>query len=71
MTPMSFSSEPLASEGEATAGPDDYNPYDDVEQKQMAAARSPTRGDDPFVFDDVDEFASDVDLPEPSDGPMF
>lgn len=71
VTPMSFSKEPLASEGEATPGADDYNPYDEIEQQQMREARSPTDGDDPFVFDDVDEFVGDVELPEPGDGPLF
>lgn len=74
ITPAPITKEPLATEGEATPGPDDYNPYED---EQRAATRDvqlngePTKGDDPFVFDDVDDEMSEVQLPELGDGPQF
>lgn len=67
MTKMPLSREPLATEGEATPGPDDYNPYDEPERKQAEAsfgeARDPTAGRDPFVFDDVEDEIGEVELP--------
>jgi len=76
-----FSRDPLATEGEATPGPDDMNPAIDpdareeierLKAKQREYAKrddkivrtvpiedfggfkpDPTRGDDPFVFDDI------------------
>lgn len=37
MTVMQLSREPLATEGEATAGPDDYNPFEDPSVEMPAA----------------------------------
>lgn len=74
-TAVPLSREPLATEGEATPGPDDWNPYDEWEEEQELAAmrggRDPTEGDDPFVFDDVGEGVRDLEFPEIGDGPMF
>lgn len=66
ITPMPLSAGPLATEGEATPGPDDYNPYDDPENSEFGGHRlnsEPTDGDDPFVFDDVNGIVDDVSLP--------
>lgn len=66
ITPMVLSAGPLATEGEATPGPDDYNPYDDPDNQAFAghrANKTPTDGSDPFVFDDVDRIVDDVRLP--------
>lgn len=37
ITPALMSREPLATEGEATPGPDDYNPFDEFESAQQQA----------------------------------
>lgn len=34
ITPVKMSPEPLATEGEATPGPDDWNPYEEMEARQ-------------------------------------
>lgn len=75
MTEIPLSRDPLATEGEATPGPDDYNPYDERE-RQMAEqsfgkARDPTEGDDPFVFDDVDDEIGEVELPSLNSSPSL
>lgn len=75
ITPAPISREPLATEGEATPGPDDYNPYEerareDAEQA-MVADEDPTDGDDPFVFDDVGGAIGDFEFPSIGDGPQF
>lgn len=62
MTSMPISAEPLATEGEATPGPDDQNPYED-DTPSASLEEAPTRGRDPFVFDDVGEEVDDVGLP--------
>jgi len=64
-TEIPLSRAPLATEGEATPGPDDYNPYDERERKQFEATLKddPTEGDDPYAFDDVDEEVREVELP--------
>lgn len=41
MTPMDISSHPLATEGEATPGPDDVTPFDDVGDSAAMDATSP------------------------------
>lgn len=56
ITPKRITREPLATEGEATPGPDDYNPYEDYDPRATVESRSkrdPTRDPDPFVFDDI------------------
>lgn len=65
VTPALLSREPLATEGEATPGPDDHNPYLEREAKAEIATQlgHPTRGPDPYVFDDVGDEVADVDLP--------
>jgi hypothetical protein len=35
MTPMPMSRNPIATEGEATPGPDDVNPYDELEYERF------------------------------------
>lgn len=80
-THIPLSRDPLATEGEATPGPDDYNPYDERERKRAQQRQqnppnaqpsldvginpSPTSGSDPFVFDDAGEVLPELDLPEP------
>lgn len=68
ITPIPLSRDPLATEGEATPGPDDYNPYEDreykAERKQMTMEKNPTKGDDPFVFDDIGDAVGEINLPE-------
>lgn len=75
ITPAPISREPLATEGEATPGPDDYNPYEERAQEDSERAmrenESPTAGNDPFVFDDVGDAIDDVQLPTLGDGPQF
>lgn len=34
ITPVPLSRDPLATEGEATPGPDDWNPYDEMEEER-------------------------------------
>lgn len=76
MTDIPLSKAPIATEGEATPGPDDVNPYDEREFQQAKRgrsgvsmpefeSRSPTSGDDPFVFDDAGQELDDLQLPEP------
>jgi hypothetical protein len=72
-TPIPLSREPLATEGEATPGPDDYNPYDEAEFQRFKDAQSkrdPTADPDPFVFDDIGDGIGDVELPSLGDGPQ-
>lgn len=38
MTVMRLSQDPLATEGEATAGPDDYNPFEDPDVRDLPTA---------------------------------
>jgi hypothetical protein len=73
MTPIPISREPLATEGEATPGPDDQNPYDEREfAREMRLSSDPTAGDDPFVFDDVGDEIGSFDLPNADNGrPSF
>lgn len=75
ITEMPLSREPLATEGEATPGPDDYNPYDERERKQaeqaFGEARDPTAGNDPFVFDDVGDEIGEVELPSLDNSPTL
>ncbi len=64
ITPAPLSRDPLATEGEATPGPDDHNPYEERENEfEIAKQRSPTEGDDPFTFDDVDDAVGELELP--------
>lgn len=80
ITPMPMSRDPLATEGEATAGPDNENPFEQkereygLEEDEIAEQRDPTAGDDPFLFDDVDESVDEVELPslgKPPESPLF
>lgn len=78
ITPIPLSRDPLATEGEATPGPDDYNPYEEREAKAELDAQAnpdPTAGDDPFVFDDVEPVVDDLRLPgmdrNPPEVPRF
>lgn len=71
MTPARLSRGPLATEGEATPGPDDYNPYED---HRNTLSEDPTAGkDDPYVFDDVEPVIADLSLPglDDTDGPQL
>ncbi len=70
ITPIPLSRDPLATEGEATPGPDDVNPYEENEKRELglssneiAANRNPLAGEDPYAFDDVDEAVGEVELP--------
>jgi hypothetical protein len=75
ITPMALSRDPLATEGEATPGPDDFNPFEEYETPRPQSSdkttkEDPTAGDDPFVFDDIaDGAVSEPDLPELAPGP--
>lgn len=76
LTCMPLSRDPIATEGEATPGPDDYNPYDEhAARRELPEPRleeNPTAGDDPFVFDDVGEVVMEFELPGlESDGPEW
>lgn len=54
ITPVPISREPLATEGEATSGPDDYNPYEDGESGESTRLKEePADGNDPYTLDDV------------------
>lgn len=76
-TEIPLSSEPLATEGEATPGPDELNPYDEREYLRAKRGettgasmpdfeqRDPTARDDPFAFDDAGSALDDLTLPEP------
>lgn len=72
-TAAPLSMEPLATEGEATPGPDDVNPYEakelEIERNSKTTAEDPTAGDDPYVFDDVGEAVDEVQLPTLHDAP--
>jgi len=73
ITPMPLSAAPLATEGEATAGPDDYNPFEDID-RSATAEEAPTEGADPYSFDDIGAgLAADLEVPsfEIGDGPQF
>jgi len=48
-TEMPLSKNPLATEGEATPGPDDTNPYDEREHEIAKQAQEPTRQSAPDV----------------------
>lgn len=93
ITIPNFSREPLMTEGEATPGDPDENPFEqarelreraELEQQKRANEgkllntvpnpanpdlppatinENPTRGDDPFVFDDVEEEVNSLGLP--------
>jgi len=79
MTPTLLSRTPLATEGEATPGPDDETPYEPAHAPRATADGprmdpDPTAGADPFVFDDVGRAVDDVTLPgldALGDGPRF
>lgn len=74
-TPMNLSKAPLATEGEATPGPDDYNPYEERDAERARVAQTqppqPTKGEDPFTFDDIGGIVDEIGLPAPGDGPLF
>jgi len=90
ITVPKFSRDPLGTEGEMTVGPDNVNPYNSPDEKEIVdqirakqreqakadtkvvrttspfdfELRSPTEGDDPFIFDDIDrKDVHDVQLP--------
>jgi len=70
MTIKNLSRGPLATEGEATPGPDHINPYEG--QVTARADPDPTDGSDPFVFDNVGSAVGTFDIPGPdADGPRF
>jgi hypothetical protein len=74
ITPTPLSAEPLATEGEATPGPDDYNPYEEREFEaamNAQAKRDPTAAPDPFAFDDIAAGMEtmEIDFPDLGDGP--
>ncbi|MGK7294863.1 MAG: hypothetical protein ACNS61_03420 [Candidatus Wenzhouxiangella sp. M2_3B_020] len=75
ITPTLMSRAPLASEGEATPGPDDWNPYDEREERefreQFESRESPTEGDDPFAFDDIGGEIMAADAPGIGGEPTF
>lgn len=66
ITPIPLSRDPLATEGEATPGPDDWNPYDEAEDRRALREMGreleddPTSGDDPYSFDDVGDGLMDT-----------
>jgi hypothetical protein len=73
ITPMPLSAAPLATEGEATPGPDDYNPYEDV-GRGATAEEAPTERADPYSFDDIGAgLAADLEAASLNfgDGPQF
>jgi hypothetical protein len=92
ITEPNLSVDPLMTEGEATPGPAEINPYNSVEEAEIVEQieqkrreranrddqivrttpvkpsflptfESPTKGDDPFIFDDVEDEVDDVGLP--------
>lgn len=74
ITDIPLSRAPMATEGEATPGPDDVNPYDEREFQQAKRGHSgasmpdfdtvsPTSGSDPFMFDDAGSELDDLELP--------
>lgn len=70
MTAQPFSQAPLATEGEATPGPDDWNPYEEQEYRDYRRElegnmkrRKPTKGNDPFAFDDVEGEVTKLEMP--------
>lgn len=74
VTMPNLSVEPLATEGEATAGPDDYNPYDEEETVRELAAIAEmrarerdleTRRRDGPSLPSFDESAGDEPDPQP------
>ncbi len=79
ITPIPLSRDPLATEEEATPGPDDYNPFEDTRElglssDEIAENRNPLKGDDPYAFDDVDEAVGELELPDlggEPDSPLF
>jgi hypothetical protein len=65
ITPIPFSADPLATEGEATPGPDGVNPYD-LEEYERAKAQ----GSSQFAFEPADPPPTeDPDLPPLTRGP--
>lgn len=65
ITRKKLTRDPLGTEAELTAGPDDFNPYETASKR-----RQPTQGADPFTFDDVaprepPEVVGQPTLPEP------
>jgi hypothetical protein len=79
ITEPKLTADPLGTEGELTPGPDDYNPFDDpdaspVETPDRAPPAVepglPTRGEDPFVFDDVGGEIDDLQVPFLENGPF-
>lgn len=66
ITVAHLSAEPLATEGEATPGPDDENPFESVQEQGMVDKQRPDADDELFSMvpaDPVVEF-DDPDLPE-------
>lgn len=50
VTDAALSREPLATEGEATPGPDDENPYDELEDRRARRSRdADSRGGEPSM----------------------
>lgn len=74
ITPMPLSQDPLATEGEATPGPDDVNPYEENEREyglnedEIAQQRDPTAGNDPYSFDDVAPAKPDIGFDSEPEG---
>ena len=76
ITPTFMSRAPLATEGEATPGPDDWNPFEEREYEEFRQAQTesfddPTAGDDPFVFDDIGKAIPEFEAPGLSGKPTF
>lgn len=74
ITPIPLSRDPLATEGEATPGPDDVNPFEEIEAQRVQPSEKTTKEDpaegenDPFVFDDVGAGTAGFDLELPDLG---
>lgn len=61
ISPVKMSREPLATEGEATPGPDDYNPFEERETQELMREQPrndgelfPTVPAEPVIESDVD-----------------
>lgn len=65
VTPALLSREPLATEGEATPGPDDVNPFDEMEtRKQLQAFEDGSRSAVPEFSPIVDPLTAQAESDE-------
>lgn len=66
ITVAKLSEEPLATEGEATPGPDDYNPHEELEDREYQQRTLPRSERSELSLEEAA-----LGEPDPFDGPLF